>query len=298
MNCHPWWIPEVISRLLSRALSSGIEVEYVCRLIRYRSVTPESADIHTWPWPIRILTLGEFRVEIDGTPLSFEGKAQAKPLDLLKALVSLGGRGVRAQTLIDVLWPNAEGDAGQRAWDVTLHRLRRLLGRPDALVLSDSKLSLNPASVWTDVRAWETFVKELESGGERTVGEARTLALELLRRYQGEFLAHENVQPWMIQRRDRLRRDFQRSLLALGAALQRDGSWNVALELYRAGIERDPLAEAFYQEAMRCLGHLGLAAEVARTYHTLHDELAHALGMAPSAQSQTILAEIARTKQS
>lgn len=297
MNCHPWWIPEVMSRLLSRALASGIEVEYVCRLIRHRAVAPESLDIVSWPWPIRIVTLGEFRVEIDGAPLSFEGKAQAKPLELLKALLSFGGRGVRAQTLIDALWPHAEGDAGQRAWDVTLHRLRRLLGHPDALVLSDSKLSLSPTSVWTDVRALEMFVRELESGGERTAGQADALAHELLSRYRGEFLAHEGVQPWLIQPRDRLRRDFQRSLLALGAILQRETSWNTALELYRAGIERDPIAEAFYQESMRCLGQLGLAAEVARTYRTLHDELARTLGMAPSARSQTLLAELARIRQ-
>jgi hypothetical protein len=129
-------------------------------------------------------------------------------------------------------------------------------------VLSDSKLSLSPTSVWTDVRALEMFVRELESGGERTAGQADALAHELLSRYRGEFLAHEGVQPWLIQPRDRLRRDFQRSLLALGAILQRETSWNTALELYRAGIERDPIAEAFYQESMRCLGQLGLAAEV------------------------------------
>jgi LuxR family maltose regulon positive regulatory protein len=93
MNCHPWWIPEVMSRLLSRALASGIEVEYVCRLIRHRAVCARVLDIVSWPWPIRIVTLGEFRVEIDGAPLSFEGKAQAKPLELLKALLSFGGRG-------------------------------------------------------------------------------------------------------------------------------------------------------------------------------------------------------------
>jgi ATP/maltotriose-dependent transcriptional regulator MalT/DNA-binding SARP family transcriptional activator len=291
MNCHPWWIPHVMSRLLTRARAAAIEVDYVARLIRWRDVLPETADATDWPWPVRIRMLGGFGIDIDGSPLIFERKSQARPLELLKALVAWGGRGVRAEVLIEALWPDAEGDAGQRAWDVTLHRLRRLLGHHDVLTLGDAKLSLHPGRVWTDVWAFESFCKDLAGAVEHRKAECHALALELLRLYAGEFLAQERSQPWILQRRDRLRRDFQRSLLALGNALQQGGQWAQALEIYRAGIERDPLAEAFYQEAIRCLGHLGLGAEVALTYRALRDELARALGVQPSEQSRVLMAE-------
>lgn len=291
MNCHPWWLPEVMSRLLTRALAAGIEVVYVTRLVRWRDVLPERADASAWPWPVRLRLLGAFGIELDGAPLLFEGKSQARPLELLKALVGWGGRDVRAETLIDALWPDAEGDAGQRAWDVTLHRLRRLLGHHDVLVLSDSKLSLHSGRVWTDVGAFELFVEGLAGGFEGRRQDCRELASELLRLYAGAFLAQERGQPWILQRRDRLRRDFQRSLLALGQGMQQGGLWSAAVEIYRAAIERDPLAEAFYQEAMRCLGRLGLAAEVVLTYRALRDALAQHLGVEPSERSRALLIE-------
>ena len=291
MNCHPWWIAQVMSRVLTRAHAAVIEVDYVARLIRWRDVLPENVDAPNWPWPVRIRMLGGCGIDIDGVPLMFERKSQARPLELLKALIALGGRGVRAEVLIEALWPDAEGDAGQRAWDVTLHRLRRLLGRHEILVLSDAKLSLHPGRVWTDVWAFESFCNGLAGGVQNRKAECHALALELLRLYAGEFLAQERSQPWIRQRRDRLRRDFQRSLLALGEALQKVGQWAQALEIYRAGIERDPLAEAFYQEAMRCLGHMGLGAEVALTYRALTDELVQGLGVQPSEQSRALVAE-------
>jgi DNA-binding SARP family transcriptional activator len=289
MNCHPWWIPEVMSRVLTRALAAAIEVDYVARLIRWRDVLPESAESPSWPWPVRIRVLGTFGIEVDGVPLVFERKSQARPLELLKALVTWGARGVRAEVLIEALWPDAEGDAGQRAWDVTLHRLRRLLGRHEVLVLSDSKLSLHPGRVWIDVWAFESFVEALAVDHDKD--ECHALALELLRRYAGEFLAHERSQPWILQRRARLRAHFQRSLHALCRPLQQGGLWAHALEIHRAAIERDPLAEAFYQEAMRCLGKLGFAAEVARTYAELREELRTGLGVEPSEQSRALMIE-------
>jgi DNA-binding SARP family transcriptional activator len=275
--------------VLTRALAAAIEVDYVARLIRCRDVLPESADVPGWPWPVRIRVLGTFGIEVDGVPLAFERKSRARPLELLKALVAWGGRGVPAEVLIEALWPDAEGDAGQRAWEVTLHRLRRLLGHPEALVLSDSKLSLHPGRAWVDAWAFESFVETLAVAPDKA--ESHALARGLLRRYAGEFLAHERSRPWILQRRARLRGHFQRSLLALGRPLQRDGAWAPALEIYRAAIERHPVAEAFYQEAMRCLGKLGFAAEVARTYGDLEEELRTAFGVEPSEQSKALMVE-------
>ena len=120
---------------------------------------------------------------------------------------------------------------------------------------------------------------------------ATVLARELLRRYPGEFLADETERPWILHRRERLRREFQRTLAMLGRVLQRDGGmWEEAADLYCGGIERDPLAEMLYQEAMRCFGTLGQTAEVARLYRILRTELRIVLDIEPSEQSRSIAA--------
>jgi hypothetical protein len=41
-------------------------------------------------------TLGDFVVVREGVPLVSKGKAQKRPLEMLKALVALGGRNVDA----------------------------------------------------------------------------------------------------------------------------------------------------------------------------------------------------------
>ncbi|MFP5406791.1 MAG: hypothetical protein ACLGHY_10795, partial [Gammaproteobacteria bacterium] len=68
LNCHPLWIPEMMADLLSRALESGIEVDYARRLIRKRRLSPGDRYPERWPWPVRIYTLGRFEVRLEDQP--------------------------------------------------------------------------------------------------------------------------------------------------------------------------------------------------------------------------------------
>lgn len=86
---------------------------------------------------VRVHTLGRFAVEVDGAPLRFGVKGPRKPLALLKALIARGGRGVRAEPLVEALWPDADGDHAQRSFRVALHRLLALLAA-SLLVLAAS----------------------------------------------------------------------------------------------------------------------------------------------------------------
>ena len=105
------WQPAMMADLCAKALEGGIEVNYVRDLIHRRKLVPQEPpiEIEAWPWPIRIYTLGRFEVFRDDQLLQFKGKVQRKPLALLKAIIGSGGRGVREEVLIDVLWPEGEG---------------------------------------------------------------------------------------------------------------------------------------------------------------------------------------------
>jgi LuxR family transcriptional regulator, maltose regulon positive regulatory protein len=113
------WQPAVMAKLCAKALEANIEVEYVQGLIRKRKLIPKEApsEIEAWPWPVKIYTLGRFKVLKDDQPLQFAGKVQRKPLALLKAMIAFGGRHVREELLIDALWPDADGDAARFAFD-------------------------------------------------------------------------------------------------------------------------------------------------------------------------------------
>src|SRR5262249_35283496 len=133
VNSHTW-IPRVMARLCVRALDAGLEVDYVRELIRRRALVadPPSTMSESWPWPIKIYTLGRFTVLKAGRPLSCPPKAPRRPLALLLAIIALGSQGVHEDRLIDALWPDAEGAAARFALTSAVHRLRRILGRDDA----------------------------------------------------------------------------------------------------------------------------------------------------------------------
>lgn len=84
-----------------------------------------------WPWPLRIYALGRFALQRDGITLAVEGKAQKKPLELLRVLVAHGatqaGQGADVRELVELLWPDLEANAPKASFDMTLMRLRKLL---------------------------------------------------------------------------------------------------------------------------------------------------------------------------
>ena len=92
--------------------------------VKTLSVIPDEPS-----WPLKIYTLGQFALLHDGKPLALSRKVQKRPLDLLKLLIASGGQGVETGAMIELLWPDAEGDAAQASFDSTLYRLRRLIGK-------------------------------------------------------------------------------------------------------------------------------------------------------------------------
>ena len=117
----------LLPRLIPHALQREIETDYCRWLIRTRKLPPPDPSVVYWHWQIRIRTLGQFEVLIDEQPLIFEGKAQQKPMSILKELLP-SPAGVDSGGLMQRLWPDLDGDAARNAFDLALHRLR--LRRP------------------------------------------------------------------------------------------------------------------------------------------------------------------------
>jgi DNA-binding SARP family transcriptional activator len=275
MSAHPAWLPKVMSRLCALALEHGIETEYVTRLIKKRGLlapTPEAAD---WPFPVKIYTLGRFSVLADGKPLQSAGRAQRKPLELLMALVALGGRDVSESQLTEALWPDAEGSAAHEVCAVNLHRLRKLLGYDRAISLQGNRFSLNPGCVWVDVWAFERgLAVQSESAPEKS------LAL-----YRGPFLGKDADFSWALPLRERLRTKFTRYLSRWGASLLKEKEFDLAITILERGLNVDPLAEEFYRNLMLCYQGLSRRAEAIGVYQRCQKTLGTALGVSPAPET-------------
>jgi DNA-binding SARP family transcriptional activator len=273
--------PEIMAPLFALALAHGIEPEYTRRLIRERKLAPPSAMTADWPWPLALRTLGEFMVVRDGVPLVSKGKAQRRPLEMLKALVALGGRNVDAAILTAQLWPDAEGDDAKTSFDSGLYRLRKLLGVDGALTLAEGRLSLNPAVVWLDVWAFEQALDATPPAVDAAFA-----------CYRGHFLGLEAAPPWALPLRDRLQARLARAVLSRGQALEARHDFAAAQVLYERALELDNLAEAIYRRLMVCQRELGDPAGALTTYRRCRELLSIVLGRRPAAETEAIRASL------
>jgi hypothetical protein len=78
--------PDLAARLANHALQNGIETEFVRALIERNALDAPADAAAAWPFRLRIRALGGFELTRDGQPMRFTGKAQQRPLDLLKLL--------------------------------------------------------------------------------------------------------------------------------------------------------------------------------------------------------------------
>ena len=277
---YPLWSPADMADFYVKALDAGIETSYVQNAIRKRSLLPpENTSCAHWPWPVRIWTLGDFRIERDGEPVRFSRKVPRRPLELLKIIASLGARDVDARRVTDELWPEAEGDAAEDALATALRRLRLLLGNPAAVVLQDNKLSLNPRIVWIDVWALEQLF-----GREAT---SRADLGQILDLYRGAFLDKEAAS-WVWQRRERLRLGFLREVVRQGEMLVQASQPEEAIRLYEKGLEADGSAEDLYRNLMRCYQNLGRRVEGLGVYERCRRILAIGVGVALSPETEAL----------
>jgi DNA-binding SARP family transcriptional activator len=219
-------------------------------------------------------------------------------VELLKVLIALGGQGLRADQLADALWPHAEADYAHKSFTATLHRLRRLLGMDEALVLRDARLSMSPSLLWVDAWALEQALAELDETLRAPAAEATRYALgrlmdEVFSLYRGPFLADESEQPAYIAFREQLRARLLRCLVRVARVWEDAGRQDAAADGYLRCIEADALFEAPYRNLMLLYQRAGDSAEARATYERLRAVLSTRMKTLPSPETQAVFAAIA-----
>ena len=215
-SLYCWFPKDMMAGLCTEALKCGIEVDYTQRLIRRLNLLPADPDLESWPWPVRIYTLGRFKLIINGQPHSVESKAHFKPLRLLKVLIALGGKDVKEAEISEILWPDAEGDAAHSALTTTLSRLRKLIG-DESIAVNRGRLSMNRQRCWLDAWCLEGLYDRLR---QRDVEPSlRYEPMEnIICLYRGPFMGDEES-VWVERQRQRLQTIYDRIISSHGSAL-------------------------------------------------------------------------------
>ncbi|VAW66162.1 hypothetical protein MNBD_GAMMA08-213 [hydrothermal vent metagenome] len=282
------WPPIMVSTLCGLALEHNIEPDYARSMIQIYNYTPKDS-LHVgehWPWPLKIYTLGRFSVSLNDKPLETE----TRPFDILKALLAFGGRDVHEEKIMDALWPEAEGDQAQASFKTSLHRLRKVLGEQNVLILKNHQLSLNEQYAWVD--AWvmnRLFESAQQSLKTKDAAKSNELAGQLIQHYRGHFFASEH-NSWVIHQRESLRLRFIRHTLALAQAIENEDS-QIAIQCYQRLLETDTLIEEAYQGLIRCYQAQGRQAEARASYEKCVALFDSINGSSPSSATTNLLKE-------
>lgn len=282
-------IPKVTARLCAWALEAGVEVEFARTVIADRRLEAEGIEVVAWPWPIRVRTLGRFDIEIDGKPLPMRGKVARKPLELLQFIIASGGSEVASGNAMFALWPDLDGDKAKSAFNVAVHRLRKLLGRDDAITLELGRLGLDTRVMWVDCMAFEALADQavlpLTPATARLAQRAQSL-------YSGHFLHDDEEHAWLMVHRSRLASKFKRLVRALAVHAGASGDALAARNLLERAIELDPLAEDLVRTLMELLAAQGETAAALAVYDRCSAALHRLLDAAPSQSARQLAARL------
>lgn len=261
--------------------------QFVAPLLALTVQTVSADGEHVGMPAVRIVVVGRFGISVGDRILDLTTIRQKKPLELLKAIIALGGREVPAVRLHEMLWPDADGDAAHRCFTIALHRLRRMVG-VNFITYHSGRLSLDPRRCQVDAWNVERQLCALEAMlSNSAVTEISVGISQLLALYRRPFLEGEEAH-WVLSVRERLREKCLRILAQSAGALHRAGRHAEAMHCCQKGIEIDPLAEELYRLLMRSQCEQGQPAAAIAAYCLCQTRLQRELDVVPSAATRAI----------
>jgi DNA-binding SARP family transcriptional activator len=290
------WRPEAIIKLCSKALEADIETRYVQGLIRRRRLNPpdDFGDSRQWPWPIRIQTLNQFSVTVDEEEIGLFGRIKV-PILLLKALIvkGIGGKPILINDILPELWPDCDNVKAMNTFKTNLHRLRKILGYEEAVLVQKKKISLNPIICWVDIWDFDALLKEAEKAWKSAMvsGGSKQKAIQLTQKVLmrlTSILLPELDDAWVIYYRNELKKRYLYILKQLCTHYENLSEWTMAIEAYNKGLSVYTDEEDLYQRLMNCYNSAGLRSEAFGVFRFCNAMMTSNLGKPPSDKTKGI----------
>ncbi|MEQ4723243.1 BTAD domain-containing putative transcriptional regulator [Nonomuraea sp. B19D2] len=238
---------------------------------------------------VAVETMGTFRVLRGGVPVPRTAWQSRKARDLLKILVSRRGSGIGRERLVEILWPDQEGEAvGLRRLNVMVSTLRAVLDpaheRPaDEIVVSDEgALRLDLSNVDVDVEKFLDLVAEavrLDQAGRTAEALERWAAAESA--YGGEFCEEDPYADWAVGLREQARLAYTQAAARLATARAEERRYDEAARYWLRLLERDHYDERAHLGLVRVLDRAGRRGDARRRYH-LYAERMRELDVEPA----------------
>jgi DNA-binding SARP family transcriptional activator len=212
-------------------------------------------------YQLEVFALGPGYVLFDQSPVeTWEGH-----LPRLLFFFALDRPIVTRSEICHAFWPELDADQAVNVFHVTKRRLHKALGK-DILVHNDSHYRVNPEfNVYYDVTE---FVETLMRGRDPNNPDPFEDWQRAARLYRGPFLqGHDDK--WIVRRREAFRAGYLEALSAMADRWISQDRKELALRLYKQGIDEDIRREDFHRHLMLLYNDLGRRSEAVAHYQNL-----------------------------
>lgn len=197
------------------------------------------------------------------------------------------------ERLIDLLWPDAESQAGRNRLSQALSWLRPHLETApdqhgDVLLADRYHIGLNPVRIVTDVGRFEAAVQAVEQAPTAEQVAALQHAVVL---GEGEFLPGY-YDDWILEERSRLQRLWIGVARRLVDGYEQNRDWEAALDLAHRLLTADPLDEGGHLTYARLLAETGQTTAALNHLRRWERTLAQDFGETPSQELHALIAQI------
>lgn len=221
---------------------------------------------------------------MDGRELS-QVVTQPKRFALLTFLSAHPGMLHRRDTLLALLWPDADATRGRAALRNSLYFLRSHLGADAILTRGSLDVGVNPDRLWFDAWAFEAAARD---------GRAAD-ALDL---FGGAFLPGFFVtgaapfEEWLEERRAWYQKTAVRAALSVSEGHESQGHLAEAVHASRRALELAPYDEAVFRRLVRLLDTVGDRAGVLADYAVFRGRLERELEVTPSPETHALIERV------
>ncbi len=252
--------------------------------LRHR-LYPESAPPASLPdWeesPIRIRTFGGLRVHVNGRTIHDRKWRGKRTKSLLKALIVFNGNKVSTDRVLDLLWPDEDGQKATQNLKSAIYRLKRIgLEKGEAplpwIKVRDRRITLDPSLCQVDsIRFSKALSNALTTNGDRSL---LPRALDL---YTEDFLPQDINAAWIIEHRKSLLDRYLEGVSKLAEYYLTEGRVSDALPHLLKAVGTSTPREETFGLLMRIHLELGYPSQALEVYEQARDRLSETLDLEP-----------------
>ena len=250
--------------------------------------------------PLRVQTLGGFRLWREGTEVERSDWGREKALHLFQFLLTLRRRPLHKEEIIDRLWPELDANTGDRDFKVALNAVNKALEpdrpprtEPTYVQRLDLTYGLRREALQVDA---DVFTGHVTAGNEQLRTD-RTAAVAAYREavavYTGDFLPERRYEDWASAERERLKTLALGTMTHLARLVLHDNPLE-SLQLAQRALRLDPVWEDAYRVQMRAHLATGNRPLALRTYQQCVEVLAREFGVEPLPETQAVYEEMRR----